>query len=93
MKETPTSLKLNHDIIGNYSVLNTKIIPLGGDKIQVHDNIYELNPELHNALSKPSYSGKSMKNENDRITLYNFLTDVGYAGAGDKTSQNFLENL
>ena len=36
----------------------------------------------------PSYTGSSMKNENDKRTLYNFLTDVGYAGVGDeKTSQ------
>ena len=39
-------------------------------------------------MSKSSYTGKSMKNENDRITLYNFLTDVGYTGIGDeKTNQ------
>ena len=29
-----------------------------------------------------------MKNENDKRTLYNFLTDVGYTGVGDeKTNQ------
>ena len=36
-----------------------------------------------------------MKNENDRKTLYNFLTDVGYTGIGDeKTSQTkFFKRL
>ena len=95
LKETPSSLKLNHDIKGNYSILNTNIIPLGGDKIQIHDKIYELNPELHSALSKPSYTGSSMKNVDDRKTLYNFLTDVGYTGIGDeKTNQSkFFKNF
>ena len=89
LKETPSSLKLNHDINGNFSILGTNITPLGGDKIQVHDNIYELNPELHSALSKPSYTGSSMKNVDDRKTLYNFSTDVGYTGTDDvKTSQS-----
>ena len=36
-----------------------------------------------------------MKNENDKRTLYNFLTDVGYTGVGDeKTSQTkFFKKL
>ena len=95
LTESPSSLKLNHDINGNFSILGINITPLGGDKVQVHDNIYELNPELHNALSKPSYTGNSMKNENDRKTLYNFLTDVGYTGIGDeKTNQSrFFKRL
>ena len=89
LTETSSSLELNYDINGNFSILDTNIIPLGGDKIQIQDNIYELNPELHNALSKPSYTGSSMKNVDDRKTFYNFLTDVGYTGTGDdKTSQS-----
>ena len=95
LTETPSSLKLNHDINGDFSILGTNITPLGEDKVQVCDNIYELNPELHSALSKPSYTGNSMKNENDGETLYNFLTDVGYTGIGDeKSSQSkFFERL
>ena len=88
LTKTSSSLKLNQDKNGNFSILGTNITPLGGDKIQVYDNIYEFNPQIHLALSKSSYTGKSMKNENDRITLYNFLTDVGYTGIGDeKTNQ------
>ena len=88
LTETSTSLKLNQDKNGNFSILGTNITPLGGDKIQVYDNIYEFNPQIHLAISKSSYTGKSMKNENDRITLYKFLTDVGYTGIGDeKTNQ------
>ena len=95
LAETPSSLKLNHDINGNFSILGTNITPLGGDKVQVYDKNYEFNPELHSALSKPSYTGNSMKNQNDKRTLYNFLTDVGYTGVCDeKTSQSrFFKRL
>ena len=83
LENTSTSLKLNKDEDDNYKVLNSVIKPLGGDKILVNGNIYELTPEIHKALSNPSYTGKSMKNENDRRNLYNFLTDIGYNGLGD----------
>ena len=39
LTETPSSLKLNHDINGSFSILGTNITPLGGDKIHVYDNI------------------------------------------------------
>ena len=88
LTETASSIKLNQDKNGNFSILGTNITPLGGDKIQVYDNIYKFNPQIHLALSKSSYTGKSIKTENDRITLYKFLTDVGYTGIGnEKTNQ------
>ena len=88
LTETSNSLKLNKDKQDNLSILGVPIKSLGGDQIQVYDNIYEFNPEIHKALSSSSYTGRSMKNENDRRTLYNFLTDVGYNGIGDeKTHQ------
>ena len=78
MADTTGLLKLTQDKNGNMSILSTPIKSLGGDKIQVYDNVYEFNPEIHKALSKSSYTGKSMKNEDDRKTLYTFLTDIGY---------------
>ena len=78
LADTTGSLKLTRDKDGNMSILSTPIKSLGGDKVQVYDNIYEFNPETHKVLSKPSYTGKSMKNEDDRRTLYIFLTDIGY---------------
>ena len=45
---------------------------LGGDYLQVIDKIYELTPEIHKATSLTSYTGKSMKNENDQRILYIF---------------------
>ena len=82
--KTPSSLELNLDKDGNLSILGTPIKSLGGDKRQVYENIYEFNPEIHKASSKSSYTGKSMKNENDRRTLFNFSTDVGYNGIDDE---------
>ena len=79
LKNTTNSLKLNKDESDNYSILKSAIKPLGGDKILVNDrNIYEFSPEIHKALSNSTYTGKSMKDENDRKNLYNFLTDIGY---------------
>ena len=77
------------------SVLGVPIRSVGGDKIQVTDNIYEFTPEIHKDLSNSSHTGKSMKNEDDRKTLYNFLVDLGYNGQHDeKTSQNkFFKRL
>ena len=95
LTKTPSSLKLNHDKDGNLTILGAPIKSLGGDKVRVYDNIYEFNPEIHRALSLSSYTGKSMKNENDRRTLYIFLTDIGYTGDVDgRTNQiNFFKKL
>ena len=88
-------LRLNKDKNGNMSIVKAPVKALGGDKIRVNDNIYEFNSEIHKALSKPSFTGKSMKNDDDRKTLYNFLSDVGYNPAGDiNTSQTkFFKRL
>ena len=92
LKETSSSLKLNDDEEGNLTILGTLIKSLGGDKILVNNrNIYEVTPEIHRALSKSSYTGKSMKDEDDRKNLYNLLTDIGYSGYGDqKNSQKIF---
>ena len=81
------------------SILGVPIRSVGGDKIQIYDNIYEFTPEIHKALSNSSYTGKSTKNEDDRRTSYKFLVDLGYNGQHDeKTNQkkilkDFLVNL
>ena len=88
LSETPTSLKINKDNEDNLRILGVPLKSLGGDKIQANDNIYEFTPQIHKALSHTSYTGKSMKNEDDQRNLYNFLLDVGYTGRGDeKTNQ------
>ena len=83
LENTNTSLKLGQNEDGDYKILDTIIKPIGHNKILVNNNIYKLTPEIHKALSKPSYTGKSMKDINDRETLYNFLKDIGYNGRFD----------
>ena len=51
------------------SIFGIPIKSLGGDKIQIKYNIYELTPEIQKALSLTSYTGKFMKNEVDQRTL------------------------
>ena len=88
LKNTNTSLKLNKNEDGDYKILDTIIKPIGHDKILVNGNIYEFTPEIYKALSKTSYTGKSMKDIDDKKTLYNFLRDIEYDGRFDsKTSQ------
>ena len=72
LSEANKSLKLNQDKNHNTNILGVSIKPLGGDKMQVYESIYEYTPAIHRALSDSSYTGKSMRNENDRRTLYNF---------------------
>ena len=96
LESTLTSLKLNKDEDGNYSILNSVIKPLGGDKILVNkSNIYEFTPEIYKSLSRSNYTGKSMRSEYHKKTLYDFLTDIEYNGQGDEqTSQSkFFKRL
>ena len=88
LENTNTSLKLNKNEDGDYKILNTIIKPIDHDKILVKGNIYEFTTEIHKTLSRTSYTGKSMRDINDKKTLYNFLSDIEYNGRSDpKNSQ------
>ena len=93
--EANKSLKLNQDKNHNMSLLGVPIRSVGGDKIQVYDNIYEFIPEIHKAISNSSYTGNFMKNDDYRRTLYKFLVDLGYNVQYDKKliKINFLKNF
>ena len=82
--DSDDSLKIIKDKDGNMSILNKQIKFIGGDRLQLNNNIYEFSPEINKALSNKNYTGKSMKNDDDQRTLYNFLRDIGYNGLGDK---------
>ena len=66
LKNTNTSLKLNQNEDGNYKILDTIIKPIGNNKILVNGNTYNFSPEMYKALSRSSYTGKSMEDQNDR---------------------------
>ena len=68
---------------------------MGGDSWKIGDNVYEITPEIHKALSSTLYTGEIMKNENDILMLNNILRDVKYTGVGDRQSnrKNFFTEL
>ena len=83
------ALKLVRDEDDNLSIRGISIKSLGDNKILINNNrVYDLSTEMHKALSNSTYTGKSMKDKNDQLKLYNFLTDIGYTKIrGKQTSQ------
>ena len=77
------------------TILAVPIYTLGGDKLRIRDNVYDLTPEIFEDLSSTGYSGKTMKNENDILMLNNVLIDLGYTGVRDGPSnrKTFLKTL
>ena len=69
------------------TILGVPVYTLGGDRMQIKNNIYDLTPEIYKALSYTGYDGKSMKNENDILMLNNIIRDLGYTGIGDNKSK------
>ena len=67
--------------------LGVPIKTLGGDRIQIKDNIYDLTPEIYKALSYTGYIGENLKSESDILMLYNIVNDIGYTGIGDVKSK------
>ena len=80
-------LKLIQDKSGKASILGVPINTLGGDRIRIKDIIYDLTPEIYKALSSTSYTGITMKNENDILMMNNIIRDLGYTGVGDRDSK------
>ena len=69
------------------TILGVYIKTLGGDRIQIKDNIYDLIPEIYKALSYTGYTGNTMKNGNDILMLNNIVRDLRYTGNGDYPSK------
>ena len=80
------SLKIKSSRSGA-KILGVPIYTLGGDRIQIKDNIYDLTPEINKVLSYTGYTVENLKNENDILMLYNIVSDIGYTGLGDKSSK------
>ena len=89
LMSSANSLKINSTSSGA-TILGVPIITLGGDRIQIKDNIYDLTPEIYKALSFTGYEGKNLKNDNDILMLYNIINDLGYTGIGDNKSKRKL---
>ena len=69
------------------SILGVPVYRLGGDRIQIKDNVYDLTPGMYKALSYTRYDGNTMKDENDILMMYNIIRDLGYNGTGDRDSK------
>ena len=86
LMSSANSLKINSTPSGA-TILRVPIITLGGDRIQIKDNIYDLTPEIYKALPYTGYNGENLKNEDDILMLYNIIRDIGYTGIGDNKSK------
>ena len=75
------------DEFGQRNFLGFPFQILGGDKIKLNNNNYDLTPEIYEALSSTSCTGKTMKNENDILMMGNIINDSSYTDNGDKSSE------
>ena len=81
------SLKITQDESGRANVLGVPIQISEGDTIKMNENVYELTPEIYKALTYTSYTGNTMKDENDILMMYNIIRDLRYNGTGDRDSK------
>ena len=90
------SLKITHDESGRAKILGVPIQISDGDTIKRNESVYELSPEIYKALTYTSYTGYTMKDENDILMMYNIIRDLRYNGTGDRDSKRkafFTEKL
>ena len=81
------SLKIIQDETGRENILGVPIKISEGDTIEINENVYELTPEIFKALTYTTYNGRTMKDENDILMMYNIIRDLGYKGIGDRDSK------
>ena len=84
LKTSKNSSKLRPDGFGSASILGVLFITLGGDRMKVNVNIYDLTPEEYEALSSTRYSAKTMKSENDILMTSIYENDLNYTDICDK---------
>ena len=81
------SLKITQDELGRANILGVPVQISEGDTIKINETVYELTPEIYKALTYTSYTGNTMKDENDILMMYNIIRDIGYNGIGDRDSK------
>ena len=84
---SPTSLRIDQDDLGRATIPAVPIYALGGDEVEINDNVCEVTDEIHIVLSSTGYTGKSMKRFSDFLTLQNKLNEVWYTGIADENSK------
>ena len=81
------SLKITQDELGRANILGVPIQISEDDTMKINETVYELTPEIYKALTYTTYTGNSMKDENDILMMYNIIRDIGYNGIGDRDSK------
>ena len=81
------SLKITQGESGRANILGVPIHISEGDTIKINEIVYELTTEIYKALTYTTYTGNSMKDENDILMMYNIIRDIGYNGIGDRDSK------
>ena len=81
------SLKITQDESGRANILGIPIQISEGDTIKINESVYDLTPEIYKALTYTTYTGNTMKDENDIFLMYNIIRDLGYTGTGDRDSK------
>ena len=82
------SLKIDQDErTGGASINGKPVLILGGDLWKIGDNVYEITPEIHKALSSTGYAGENKKNENNILLINNIVRDLAYTSIGVKPSK------
>ena len=81
------SLKITRDESGRANSLGIPIQISEGDTIKSNENVYDLTPKIYKALTYATYTGNTMKDENDILMMYNIIRDLGYNGTGDRDSK------
>ena len=82
LMNSQNSLKVTQDESGRAKFLGVPIQLSEADTKNINETIYDLTPEIYKALSSTSYSVKTMKNEDDILTMYYIVRDLGYTGVG-----------
>ena len=86
LMSSANSLKIDTTSSGA-TILGVPLTVLGGDRMEIKDIIYDLTPEIYKALSDTGYTGETMKNESDILTMNIIINDLGYTGVGDRDSK------
>ena len=60
---------------------------MSDDIYRINENVYEVTPEIHKALSSPGYTSRASNKESDFLILNKHANDSSYTDVGDKKSE------
>ena len=70
LMSSKNSLGIDQDTRTVGASINDKpVLIFSGDSTKIGDEVYEITPRIHKALSSTGYTGENMKNENDILMM------------------------